>query len=655
MSYQEIIKKYFLASNFIVLSSMYLKEYKNKYITTEDIKNYNPGHLGTSTSMNFILANLYYFLNKNNISSQLVIGTGHSGVSVITNNWLNGQLEKQNPKYSRTKEGLNNLIKDFGVKIRSEINPEYPNTIYDGGELGYSLGVAYGYAISNTANVELVPCIIGDGEAETGTICSAWQLPKMLKTKSKVFPIINLNNFKMDSKSYLSYLNNNELYNYFTTMGYDVKIIETHNAKEIEKLVEQMQNSLEYLIHQQNPLLIFKSPKGYTLPYNLENNTKVHKNPFSFNTTLEKLDYLKQMLSIYKEDLFDNNNNLKEEFYNFEIKTPNNKMKNCIIDIPYNNNDINIKILENYLEQFLEDNKSLIFSPDELTSNMLGKLKKHSIEILNENLLQALYQGYTQGGNIGYYISYEGFASIISSMITQYYKYLKQNEESYSNKELNSLNYILTSTNLENTYSHQNPDFINALIEKDDRYYNIYYPKDGVNMINCIKEGMLSKNSINVYIKSKRHITKYQEFENSTTIQTIVDCDNPDLVLGVTGDYMLDTAIKVKEKLADYNIYVKINYITNPKILDINSKQALSKEEFEQYFTKNIPIIYLYSGYPNVIKSLLFDRNVKVQILGYNDGISKQGNLNSNLIANNLSVQDITEKCIKRIRRKTNE
>ena len=219
------IKNYVNASNKIVLALMYLNNYpNNREIELSDIKDYNPGHLGCSTSINFILANLYHYLNENNLTSKTIIGTGHAGASLITNLWLNSTLEENNPKYKRNIDGLNNLIKDFGVLIRSEINPEYPESIYDGGELGYSLGVSLGYAINTEEDI--IPCIIGDGESETGTLSSSWQIPKILETKSKVIPIINLNGLKMGSESILSKLKKEDLEKFFSSLGYNVYIVD---------------------------------------------------------------------------------------------------------------------------------------------------------------------------------------------------------------------------------------------------------------------------------------------------------------------------------------------------------------------------------------------------------------------------------------------
>lgn len=651
-----LIKKYFYNLNYIVLCEMYLNEYlKPDAIEEKDLKKYNPGHLGTSLSLNFIQANLNYFLNKNKLTSKTVIGTGHAGVSLISNLWLNGILKDYYPKYSLDKNGLNNLIKDFGETIRSEINPEYPETIYDGGELGYSLGVAYGYAINTEEDI--IPCIIGDGEAETGTLCSAWQLNKMLDTKSKVLPIINLNELKMGANSFLSRFSNEELINYYSLMGYDVSIVDAKKEDDLLKTINLMQETFNKTLSSKYPLIIFRSKKGFTLPnikdLKLEGNTKVHKNPLQGCTMQDKLDIVKKFLKFYEEELFDNADNLNID--NFKFKTESafsNKQTMKNISIKENRTLDNIEMLEDYLCDYTKENNFMIFSPDELFSNKFGKLSSNAIEILNENLLQALYQGYIQAGNNALFISYEGFMPIITSMLTQYYKYLMQKQVLLHNENTCSLNYLLTSTCFENTYSHQNPEFVNALLQRYDFFYNVLYPKDGANLIKCVEQSINSKNLINVVVSSKRHLIKYQTYDTANIeIENFVDCDNPDIILCATGDYMLDQIVKVNKILNEDGIQAKIVYVTNPKILDVESKKALSDTDFYKYFNDGVPVIYLFNGYSHIIKSLLYERNIDCEILGYEDQISVKGHLNSNLASNNLAVEDILEVSKKHLKR----
>ena len=637
---EDIIKKYFDAANSIVISEMYLNCFPNGEIDLKDLKKYNPGHLGTSMGINFILANLYCFLNQNKLSSQTIIGTGHAGVSLMANLWLNGTLSKYYSNYSRDSKGLNNLINDFGKTIRGEINPLYPETIYDGGELGYSLGVAYGYALKS--QVDIVPCIIGDGEAETGTIMASWQLAKLLKTKSKVLPIINLNGLKMGSNSFLSKLNIEELNNYFTSLGYNLLIVDTNNNPIIK-----MQDALNQSLKLDNPLIIFKSPKGYTLD-SFENNPDVHKNPLVKNKETLKLQIIKNMLMKYDLNIFDDNNNLLPLFDNFKIETP----KQNIINIK--KQSFNLESLDDFVYNLLKENKGMIFSPDEIYSNFFYKSGSLAFELLNENVLQALYQGYIMAGGFGYYIAYEGFMPIISSMLTQYYKYLKQKSLTDFHEVNNSLNYILTSTCWENTYSHQNPDIVNSLFEKLDNYYNIVYPKDKISAIKWLDSLSTTKDKINILTISKRHDTVYEfESTNNQDIEIITNSSNPDIILCATGDYMLDIIMEVSKELENRNIFTKVIYVTKPQILNINNYDSLSEEEFTTYFNENTPIIYLYCGYASTIKSLLYDRDRDIEVLGYNDGISVFGTFLKNALSNNVSKDDIIDICNKKLESKT--
>ena len=102
----DLIKNHFYASNLIVLYQMFFSEVLSlNEIDIEKLKKYNPGHLGSSISMNFILSNLYYYLNKNKMQNKIVIGAGHSGASLRSQSWLNGSWEEKNNKYSRNIEG----------------------------------------------------------------------------------------------------------------------------------------------------------------------------------------------------------------------------------------------------------------------------------------------------------------------------------------------------------------------------------------------------------------------------------------------------------------------------------------------------------------------------------------------------------------------
>lgn len=659
----DLILNHYYASNYIVLNEMYLNKYKNsKDLNIHDLKEYNPGHLGTSTGVNFLLSNLNYFFNQKHQHFTPVIGTGHSGASFLAQSWLDGSLAKNNPKYSQNAKGLNFLIQDFGKEIRSEINPQYPETIYDGGELGYSLAVSYGYALSK--DNDIVVCIIGDGEAETGTLSASWHLGKILNTKSKVLPIINLNGLKMSSNSFLSNFTNEELIMYFSSLGYSPKIIDATANQNITDIIIETQQILELSLQKSQPLIIFKSLKGWgmtTKNTQIEGTLNAHKNPLaSIKDKNIKLEIVRELLKKHETKLFDQNEQLLEEYKLLFSRKTNNHINQKDLIIPnlnrlnINNGTSSMEYVEMFLEEVIHKNNLIMFSPDEIFSNQLGKLSgEHCFEMLNENVLQGLMQGYVMGGNIGIFAAYEGFMPIISSMLEQYWKYLYQNEKNSSPKILPSLNYILTSICWENTYSHQNPAFIDELLRKDEALCNILFPKDGNNFIKCMTENIKKNNCINIITISKRCFHQYQTYEETNTrIEVLQENTKPDIILCATGDIMLKQLLELKEHLEqNYYLNLKVIYITNPKILDINAKNALTTEEFNYYFPEDVPCLYLFSGYPNIIKSFLYDRNRFFQVFGYNDKLSNIGGIEEALKANGITIKNLQKNCQKELKK----
>lgn len=146
----------------------------------------------------------------------------------------------------------------------------------------------------------------------------------MLDTKSKVLPIINLNELKMGANSFLSIFSNEELINYYSLIGYDVSIVDATQENDLLKTINLMQETFNKTLSSKCPLIIFRSKKGFTLPnindLKLEGNTKVHKNPLQGYTMPDKLDIVKKFLKFYEEELFDNADNLNIDNLNLKLK-----------------------------------------------------------------------------------------------------------------------------------------------------------------------------------------------------------------------------------------------------------------------------------------------------------------------------------------------
>ena len=162
-----------------------------------------------------------------------------------------------------------------------------------------------------------------------------------------------------------------------------------------------------------------------------------------------------------------------------------------------------------------------------------------------------------------------------------------------------------------------------------------------------------TKNKINIITTSKRHTAIYQSVEEANIrIDIIHKSLKPNIILCATGDYMLDVIDNVYEDLKKLNIFADIIYITNPKIFDVKSINSLSEEEFNYFFNRNIPTLYLYSGYAYIIKSLLYERCNYIKVIGYEDEIKFFGSLNNNLKANNMSLSDIKNLCFEMLKLK---
>lgn len=608
-----IIERFKIA-NYISVCEMYLKNY-----TDFELRKYSCGHFGTSPAINFIYAHLNDFYRRNGLTHKEIIGTGHSGAALLANLYLDGLLYKQNPKYSVDEKGFNELLNDFGGIIRTEINPFYPNTIYDGGELGYSLSNAYGYAIES--DKDIVTCIIGDGEAETGTISSSWFLNRILDTKAKVLPILNLNGYKMGSKSILSMMSNDELFMYFNGLGYSpIFVSENH---------EIMKNALESSLLLSKPLIILSTRKGWTGLSNndvqIEGNIISHKDPLAKFSLDEKRILVKEWLDTYGVKLFD------KKFYDI-IKLEDKDIETYVpssfdVKKEYYSKSSNMEALN----EFLNYTNIKVFSPDEINSNKL--YVSNVIEMLSETTLNGLYQGYTHN-NKGLYIGYEAFMPIIGSMVSQYLKYIKQSI--FFEKTVGSMTYILTSTCWENTYSHQNPEFVDSVLLKEYDYANVYFPKDGHSLVECTKMSLNTTNAVNIIVSSKGNIRQY----NTPYKDIEVIKEGTDGVLIATGDYMLSNILKTYDKLKEKGINMRVIYVARPKVLE-------EIKDYSSYFIEGKPNIYCYHGYAKTIKALLYNCDVDVDVYGYEDKTFESGYVLEKLREHQMDSDSLVKKLVR--------
>ncbi len=280
-----------------------------------------------------------------------------------------------------------------------------------------------------------------------------------------------------------------------------------------------------------------------------------------------------------------------------------------------------------------------IFSPDETYSNRLqdvfkvtsrsftGKIEEWDkdlsrdgrvIEMLSENSLQGLAQGYTLTGRFAVFPSYESFIMIVASMADQYSKFLKIARRTEWRGDVPSLTYIITSTGWRqehNGFSHQNPGFMGDILLKKHEFINVHFPADENEAILITEKCLSSKNEINLIIAEKTiepvWLTQSQakaEVEKGISIWDFASDENPDIVFAGCGQYLVKEVLAAIKILKEEAPEAKVRFVN---ILELSpntpgGKNKLTEEEFEKYFTKDKPAIFNFHGYPETLEQILF-------------------------------------------------
>ena len=206
---------YWRAANYLSVGQIYL--YDNPLLKEplklSHVKPLVVGHWGTTPGQNFIYVHLNRVIKQYDLDMFYVAGPGHGGPAIVGNVYLEGTWSEIYPNVSQDEAGLRKLFKQFSFPggISSHVAPTTPGSIHEGGELGYSLSHAFGAAFDNPDLI--VACVIGDGEAETGPLATAWQSNKLLDpiTDGAVLPILHLNGYKISNPTVLARIEHEEL------------------------------------------------------------------------------------------------------------------------------------------------------------------------------------------------------------------------------------------------------------------------------------------------------------------------------------------------------------------------------------------------------------------------------------------------------------
>ncbi|MCB4531557.1 MAG: putative phosphoketolase [Enterococcus faecium] len=318
--------------------------------------------------------------------------------------------------------------------------------------------------------------------------------------------------------------------------------------------------------------------------------------------------------------------------------------------------------LGKFVREIIEKNPEnfRIFGPDETKSNRLNQVFKttnrqwmEKIEPENDEWLspsgrvidsqlsehqdEGFLEGYVLTGRHGFFASYESFLRVVDSMLTQHFKWMRKSHDLSWRNDYPSLNLIASSTVFQqdhNGYSHQDPGILTHLAEKKAEFIREYLPADANTLLAVMDKAFLSSEKINLIISSKHPRAQFYSAEEAAVLVNeglkIIDWastakeEEPELVIAAAGTESNLEALAAVTLLLEEFPKLKIRFINVVDLLKLRhpsqDPRGLSDEEFDQYFTKDKPILFAFHGYETLVRTIFFDRhNHHLMIHGYKE------------------------------------
>lgn len=565
----------------------------------------------------------------------------------------------------------------------SHSNPGTPGVILEGGELGYSLSTSYGAALDNPELIVACLVGDGEAETGPTAGAWHLNKLLNPKTDGAVLPILHLNGYKISAPTIFGRMSDEELSSLFSGYGYQPKIVSGSGDGVHQQMQDTLEWAHQQIqsIRSSNepgfkhmPMIIMRTLKGWTGVKEL-NGQKIEGNCLSHQVVLteaktdpSQLKLLEQWLHSYKiGELFSRDHGFGqfvdeilppadkrmgasrralggEPFYE-PLKLPPSDQFTEDASQPGTIGSSSMRRAGLYLSEVFKLNEPSknfrMLSPDETYSNKLDEVFKSTarawqlpvepwdkdlaadgrvMEMLSEHNLQGLAQGYILTGRHAVFASYEAFVPVITSMMDQYAKFLKQSLSVNWRGDIPSLNYILTSSGWRqehNGFSHQNPGFIADALRRQGDFVDVYFPPDGNSTLAVLEHCLSSTKQINIIVAGKtlepRWLTPElakTELEAGLMTWDFASDDNPDVVIAAAGDYLTKETLAAVSLIKTDCPNIKIRFVN---ILCLTScglgrgGMCLTHESFNQYFTTDKPVICNFHGYPETLKAIIFD------------------------------------------------
>jgi xylulose-5-phosphate/fructose-6-phosphate phosphoketolase len=697
------------AANYLSVGQIYLLDNPllTEPLSLEHVKPRLLGHWGTTPGLNFIYAHLNRVIIARELDVVIVIGPGHGGPALVANTWLEGSYSELYPDVGQDRAGMQRLFKQFSFPggIPSHCSPDVPGSINEGGELGYSLAHAFGAAFDNPGL--LVACVIGDGEAETGPLATAWHSNKFLNpvADGAVLPILHLNSYKIANPTLLARIPRGELESLLTGLGWHPRFVagdepEAMHAKMAATLDEVLDEITAIQTHARThgdtsrprwPMIVLDSPKGWTGPkvvngVQVEGTWRAHQVPLSeLATRPSHLRMLEEWLRSYRaHELFDSNGApcplVRELVPSGSRRMGSNPHANggaltrdlllpdphryaVHLERPGATSAESTRVLGSYLREVLTLNAQArnfrMVGPDETASNRLDAVFEVTqrrwvaetrpqdpplrpdgrvMEVLSEHQCQGWLEGYLLTGRHGLFSCYEAFIHVIDSMFNQHAKWLEATRHILWRRPIPSLNILLTShvwRQDHNGFSHQDPGFIDLVVNKKADVVRVYLPPDANTLLCVASQCLASRNLVNVIVAGKQPEPQWLDLDSAAThVEAGIGIfdwasndagGEPDVVMACAGDVPTMEILAAVSILRSHVPELKVRVVNVVDLMTLQPHEehphGCTNSEFDALFTTNRPVIFAYHGYPWLIHRLTYRRtnHDNLHVRGYKE------------------------------------
>jgi len=710
---------YWRAANYLSVGQIYLFDNPllRRPLAIGDVKRMLLGHWGTTPGQNFIYVHLNRIIKQYELDMIYICGPGHGGPAVVANTYLEGTYSEVYPHISQDIAGLQKLFLQFSFPggIPSHASPECPGSIHEGGELGYSLSHAFGAVFDNPDLI--VACVIGDGEAETGPLATAWHSNKFLDpaTDGAVLPILHLNGYKIANPALLARISHEELEQLFRGYGWtpifvegdDPALMHEAMAAALDKAIAQIKSDQQDArLHGKRtrprwPMIVLRSPKGWTGPKfvdgkQIEGSFRAHQVPIKDLTAHpEHLALLETWLKSYRaEELFDADGKLRAELAALaplgqrrmganlhanggallvDLQMPD--FRDYAVDVPKPGvrGIGDTRVLGKFLRDVTSLNESQrnfrMFGPDETLSNGLEAMFEVTqrqwdaktlpndeflaatgrvMEMLSEHQCEGWLEGYLLTGRHGVFNCYEAFVHIVDSMFNQHAKWLDVARKIPWRRPIASLNYLLAShvwRQDHNGFTHQDPGFIDVVVNKKAQVVRVYLPPDANCLLSVMDHCLRSRNYVNVVIAGKHPAPQWlsmaaaavhcaagigiwhwagNEKQGHAAAGNAADSE-PDLVMACCGDVPTLETLAAVSILRAHMPELKVRVVNVVDMMKLQPPtehpHGLTDTAFDEIFTKDKPVIFAFHGYPRLIHQLAYSRSNhnNIHVHGYKE------------------------------------